>query len=217
MGLSCFGTIWVSWTLVAISFPILGKFSTIISSHIFSCPFLLSSSARTPMIQMLGHLTLSQRSLRLSSFVLILSSFFPLCSIYFHHSFTSLILSSASAVLLLFPSRVLLIWVITLFIIGQLFFTSSRSLLNTSCIFSVLVSRLFICNSIWFSRFWIIFTIIILNYFSGGLLSSLLLIGLAGIYHVPLPAEYFSAFAFCLDCCIWGDLSVGWKSAVPVG
>ena len=121
------------------------------------------------MIQMLGHLTLSQRSLRLSSFVLILSSFFPLCSIYFHHSFTSLILSSASAVLLLFPSRVLLIWVITLFIIGQLFFTSSRSLLNTSCIFSVLVSRLFICNSIWFSRFWIIFTIIILNYFSGRL------------------------------------------------
>ena len=39
-----FGTLWVSWTLVAISLPILGKFSTIISSSIFSCPFFLSSS-----------------------------------------------------------------------------------------------------------------------------------------------------------------------------
>ena len=42
-----------------------------------------------------------------------------------------------------------------------------RSLLNISCIFSVLVSRLFICNSILFSRFWIIFIIIILKSFSG--------------------------------------------------
>ena len=33
-----FGTPWVSWAWVAISFPILGKFSTIISS-IFSLPF----------------------------------------------------------------------------------------------------------------------------------------------------------------------------------
>ena len=70
--------------------------------------------------------------------------FFPLCFIYFHHSFTSLILSSASAILLLFPSRVLFISVIALFIIDQFFLISSRSLLNTSCIFSVLVSRLFV-------------------------------------------------------------------------
>ena len=72
LGFILFGTLWVSWTWVAISFPILGKFSTIISSSIFSCPFFLSSSSGTPMIQMLGHLTLSQRSLRLSSFLLIL-------------------------------------------------------------------------------------------------------------------------------------------------
>ena len=32
-------------------------------------------------------------------------------------------------------------------------------MLNLSCIFSILVSRLLICNSILFSRFWIIFTI----------------------------------------------------------
>jgi len=40
-------------------------------------------------------------------------------------------------------------------------------LLNLSCIFSILVSRLFICDSILFSRFWIIFTIIIYNSLSG--------------------------------------------------
>ena len=75
-----FGTLWVSWTWMAIAFPILGKFSTIISSSIFSRPFFLTYSSGTPMIQMFGHLTLSQRSLRLSSFPSILF-FFPLCLI----------------------------------------------------------------------------------------------------------------------------------------
>ena len=31
------------------------------------------------------------------------------------------------------------------------------------------------------------------------------------IYHVPLPAEYFSAFSSCLGCCVWGGLSVFWQ------
>jgi len=35
-------------------------------------------------------------------------------------------------------------------------------------------------------------------------------------YHVPLPAEYFSAVSFCLDCCAWGSLSAGWKVVVPL-
>ena len=74
LGFILFGDFWVSWTWVAISFPILGKFSTIISSSIFSWHFFLSSSSGTPMIRMLGCLTLSQRSLRLSSFLLILFS-----------------------------------------------------------------------------------------------------------------------------------------------
>ena len=59
--------------LGAISFPILGKFSTIISSSVFSWHFFLSSSG-TPMTWLLGHLTLSKRSLRLFSFLLIFSS-----------------------------------------------------------------------------------------------------------------------------------------------
>ena len=37
-----------------------------------------------------------------------------------------------------------------------------------------------------------------------------------GIYLVPLPAEYFSAFSSCLDCCVWGGLSVSWKFVVPL-
>ena len=107
------------------------------------------------MIRMLGHLTLSQRSLRLSSFLFIFTIL----------SSTSLILSSASIILLLVPYRVFFISVITLFIIDWCFFISSRPLLNISYIFSILVSRLLICNSILFSRFWIIFTIIILIFF----------------------------------------------------
>ena len=47
-------------------------------------------------------------------------------------------------------------------------------------------------------------------------LSPPLLLGLIGIYHVPLPAEYFSAFSFCLDFCVWGGLSVGWKFVVAL-
>ena len=99
-----FGTLWVSWTWVTISFPILGKFSTIISPSILSWSFFLSSSSGTPMIQMLGHLTLSQKSLRLSSF---LSFFFPLCFIYFHHYIFHLMYPLFCLILLL-DSRVLL-------------------------------------------------------------------------------------------------------------
>ena len=69
LGFILFWTVWISWTWVAISFHMLGTFSTIISSSIFSFPFFLSSSSGTPMTQMLECLTLSQRSQRLSSFL----------------------------------------------------------------------------------------------------------------------------------------------------
>ena len=62
------------------------------------------------MIRMLEHLTLSQRSLRLSSFLLILFLFsLSVSLISTILSSTSLILSSASVILLLVPSRVFLI------------------------------------------------------------------------------------------------------------
>ena len=57
LGFILFVTLWVSWTWVTISFSILGKFSTLISSSIYSWPFFLSSSSGTPMLQMLEHLT----------------------------------------------------------------------------------------------------------------------------------------------------------------
>ena len=114
LGIILFGTLWDSWTWVAISFPILGRFSIIISSSIFSWPFFLSSTSGTPMIRMLGHLTLSQRSLRLSSFLFILfSSLLHLPPTFYLPPHLSYLLPQ----LLLVPSRVISISVIALFII----------------------------------------------------------------------------------------------------
>ena len=141
---------WVSWTWVAISFPILWNFSTIIYPSIFSWPFFLSSSFETPMIQMLGRLTLSQRSLRLSSFLLIHFSFF------LSDSFISTILSSISLILSsasVLPPECFWSHLLHYSLYIDSFFISSRSLLKLSCIFSILVSRLFICDSIFISRF----------------------------------------------------------------
>jgi len=172
LGFIVFGTLWVSCTWLAISSPVLGKFSTIISSSISSCPLFLFSSSGTLIIQMLGHLTLSfQRSLRLSSFLLVLFFFlffFPLCFIYFHHSIFYLTypiscLSYSTIVSLQSAFDLLLHYSL---LIDS--FISSRSLLNFSCIVSI-VSSMFFCNSILFSEYWIIFTIIILNSFSGRL------------------------------------------------
>ena len=71
LGFILYGTLCSSWTWVAISFPMLGKFSSIISSDIFYGPFSLSSPSGTPIMQMMLHLMLSQRCLRLSSFLFI--------------------------------------------------------------------------------------------------------------------------------------------------
>ena len=66
------------------------------------------------------------------------------------------------------------------FIIACFLFSSSRSLLNVSCILSIL-----------FPRFWIIFTIIILNYFSGRLTISSSFV-MSGVF---LPCSFI--------CCVF--------------
>ena len=126
----------------------LGKFSAIISSNIFSVPFSLSSSG-TPITQMFVRLILSQRSLES-----ILNLFFSFCFILFFSSISTilfyslLICSSASFIVLLIPSRVFLISIIVLFISVYLFFISSMYLvivlivLIVSFIFSILLSKL---------------------------------------------------------------------------
>ena len=101
LGFILYGTLCTSWTWLTISFTMLGKFSTIISSKISSYPFFFSSSG-TPIIQILVHLILSQRSLRLSSVLFILFTLF--CSseiISTILSSSSLIRSSASDILLI--------------------------------------------------------------------------------------------------------------------
>ena len=108
---------------------------------------------------MLVCLILPQRSLRLYSVLFILFTFFCFSGfISTILSSSSLIRSSASDILLLIPSRVFLISVIVLYVSICLFFSYSRSLLIDFCIFSIL-----------FSRFLIIYTIIILISFSGSL------------------------------------------------
>ena len=63
--------LWKSlYFLDKISFPILGKLSTVISSHIFSDPFPFFPSSGILTMQIILHLMLSQRSLRWSSFLL---------------------------------------------------------------------------------------------------------------------------------------------------
>ena len=82
LGFILYRTLCASWTCLAVFFSMLGKFSTIISSKMLSCPFFFSSSSGTPIIQMLMHLILSQRSLSIFSsfhsfyFILLFRSYF---------------------------------------------------------------------------------------------------------------------------------------------
>ena len=52
LGFILCGTLCASWTWLAISLPMLSKFSAIISSKTFSDPFFSSSSSGTPTLQM---------------------------------------------------------------------------------------------------------------------------------------------------------------------
>ena len=113
-------------------------------------------------------------------------SFYLFCSVVVISTILpsrSLIRSSASVILLLFPSIEFLISLIVLFMIVCLLFSSCRSLLNISCTFSIL-----------FPRFWIIFTIITLNYFSGRLPFSSSFVCSGGF----LPCSFICCVFLCL-------------------
>ena len=62
-----FGTVCVSWPWIFLSFPMLGKFSAIMSSSMVSNPFLLSFPSGTPSLWISVSLILSQSSLKVSS------------------------------------------------------------------------------------------------------------------------------------------------------
>ena len=78
--------------------------------------------------------------------------FYPLGFFYFYHS----IFKFANAIFCLCYSTICCLQSFLIsFIAFSLYidsFISSRSLLNISCIFSILVSSLFICNSLFFSK-----------------------------------------------------------------
>ena len=147
------------------------------------------------------------------------NSFFSVSFISTILSSTSLILYSASVFLLLVPSRVFLISLLHYSLYIDSFFISSRSLLNISYIFLIFVSRLFICNSILFSRFWIIFTITIWNSVSGRFpISSSCLVWWAFIlflYLLGIPLSlrlvYIGVFgvAFLYSGSLWSSLYCG--------
>ena len=165
LGFVLFGTLWVSWTSVAISFPILGKFSTSISSSIFSWPFFFvffwdsydSNVGASDIVPEVSEVVL----IFLNSFFSSLLHLFPPFLFRLTYPIFCLSYSTVCSFRSVFDlSYCIIYYWLTLFY----FF---KFLVNISCIFSILVSKLFMCNSILFSRFWMIFIIIILKSFSG--------------------------------------------------
>ena len=102
----------------------------------FLIPF-FSSSSGTPVIRILVHLILSQRSLRLSSVFTLFTLFCSSEVISTILSSSLLIHPSTSNILLLIPSRVFLISVIVLFVSLYLLFNFSRYLLINYFTFSI--------------------------------------------------------------------------------
>ena len=140
-GFILYGTLCASWTWLTLSFSMLGQFSSIISSKIFSYLFFFSSSG-TCIIHMLVHLIWSQRSLRLSLALFILFTLF--CSsevISTILSSSSLICSFASDILLLIPSRVFLISVVlfclSLYAYSKRIYRTSQKIRITNVVLSL--------------------------------------------------------------------------------
>lgn len=117
-----------------------------------------------------------------------------------------------------FPSNLFLISIILLFIINCLLLSASKRFINISCAFSIHSSSLFIYASTLISKFWIIFTIITLNCFSGSLHNSSPFVWSCGFLSCSFSAACFSVFviAIRLIYSVCGLLSTGWKVIAPI-
>ena len=133
---SCHTSLWftlcetscVSLTWVTISFLDREIFHYDLLKY-FLIHFFYSSSSEAPIVQMLLHLLLSQKSQRLPSLCLFVCFSYSAPQQLFLSS-SSLICFSVSIIMLGISSRVSLISVIMLFIVVCLYFISSSSLLN---------------------------------------------------------------------------------------
>ena len=190
MGL-CASSIWVR-----VSFPILGKFSAIISSNIFSgllcllSPFWDPYDANGGMFNVVPEVpyTVLISFFVCFSVVVISTTVFHLINLFF-----CLTYSAADSFLCIFHFRycILLIFVCLLF-------KSFTSLLRISCKFSMYASILIL-------RSWNILTVINLNSFSNRLfISSSFSCFFVGFYLVPLSETYFFVISFFSNfLCLW--------------
>ena len=112
------GTLCASWTWNSVFLPKLRKFSVIMSSSIFSAPFSVSSP-RTPTVQMLVCLMLSQMSFKLFSFLFI----FPL--VYFSVQLQCFPLLCLPACLSIPWYHLIYCWYLLMYFSFQLLYTSS--------------------------------------------------------------------------------------------
>ena len=88
-------------------------------------------------------------------------------------------------------------------------------MLNLSCIFSILASRLFICDSILISGFWIIFTIIIRNSLSGRFPISSSFVWFGGHLSCSFICWLFLCLFILLKLLSLACPSVFWKFVAP--
>ena len=148
----------------------------------FSVPFFFCSSSETPITQTLVSLILSSVSSHYFSFIFLFSSYFSQSVLQLTYLFLYLSYSTIGSFQSIFNfSNVLFISISSMSLVIVLI------VLIVSCIFYILLLRL-----------WNIFTVIILNYFSGSLLISSLFIWSCEF----LPCFFICPIFPCVFCSI---------------
>ena len=117
------------------------------------------------------------------------------------------VICSSSVALLLIPCSVILSFQLLYCSSVCLYFSSSRSFLNISCLFSTYASR--------FSpRCWIIFTSLLWILFPLDCLCPLHLVVLLGFYLIPSSGMHSFPVSFCLTFCDCSFYSTGFRAAI---